>query len=771
MGLENILYGFKGNFKRTLISSAFLGSLLIGCGSDGPTQPPPPPNPPPRPPTQPQNHPPVINYSPKTQCDENSFYEDIIHATDPNGDPLSYSVEGLSWLSVSHNIVYGNCPEVSRKTSFPVKIKVSDGKLSAEQSYNLTVKNLFNTYVLTTNDINNLLQVTPNTLAFSQPTSFFPGDVIGAGISSKTPHGLLRQVEAATGDGKTLYTFNPSLEQIIKKASFSFSKSLSPQNIQSINGLQGVSPFTTTNLSGFNFCVNLNNVVLYDRDGKQNTKDDQVIANGEICFNTGFSFDIDIDDFTLKYLKFQNKTKEVADITIGSNLLGIAAKKEVKITEFKFSPFVIGYLPTLIPIPLVVTPKIEVNIGIDPTQVNPLGVRVMQEADLEAWLAYQGSWSIGKNFTNNFDFSIFNPTINGDLKVYAGPKLEMLLYDIAGPVAGANGKLRLSHQADCEWKLYGGFEAYIGIIMELFSKKIAAHSEKVFDYEEPLAEKCGTTPPPPTTGEKILFTSTRDGNAEVYMMSPDGSSQQNLTRHLAHDYEASWSPDKSKIVFVSERDGNPEIYTMKLDGTDLKRLTLSSGNSNNIDRYPGWSSNGQEIVFYSTRNGNDELFLMNADGTNQRKVNISFGSHGQPKWCGNQIVFSSTLSGGNGGLEIYKVNRDGTGLQRLTNNPAVDTEPSCSKDGTKVSFISNRAGSSYDILVMNADGSNPTNLSNTTGDDYWPSWSPDGTKIAYTFGSIGRTASDIYVMNADGSNKTRITTRVSGSNNDPVWSP
>src|SRR3989338_9452594 len=37
MGLENILHGFK----KKLITSAFLGSLLIGCGSDGPTQPPP----------------------------------------------------------------------------------------------------------------------------------------------------------------------------------------------------------------------------------------------------------------------------------------------------------------------------------------------------------------------------------------------------------------------------------------------------------------------------------------------------------------------------------------------------------------------------------------------------------------------------------------------------------------------------------------------------------------------------------------------------------
>ena len=38
----------------------------------------------------------------------------------------------------------------------------------------------------------------------------------------------------------------------------------------------------------------------------------------------------------------------------------------------------------------------------------------------------------------------------------------------------------------------------------------------------------------PTT-PKILFTSSRDGNTEVYMMSPDDSEQVNLTQHPAGD--------------------------------------------------------------------------------------------------------------------------------------------------------------------------------------------------------------------------------------------
>ena len=50
---------------------------------------------------------------------------------------------------------------------------------------------------------------------------------------------------------------------------------------------------------------------------------------------------------------------------------------------------------------------------------------------------------------------------------------------------------------------------------------------------------CGTVSPlfakTPTT-PKILFTSSRDGNSEVYVMNPDGSEQVNLTQHPASDF-------------------------------------------------------------------------------------------------------------------------------------------------------------------------------------------------------------------------------------------
>ena len=72
---------------------------------------------------------------------------------------------------------------------------------------------------------------------------------------------------------------------------------------------------------------------------------------------------------------------------------------------------------------------------------------------------------------------------------------------------------------------------------------------------------------------KIVFTSYRDGNSEIYVMNADGSEQTNLTNNPAIDWIPRWSLDGKKIAFTSNRDGNNEIYIMNPDGSEQKRLT------------------------------------------------------------------------------------------------------------------------------------------------------------------------------------------------------
>jgi TolB protein len=50
-------------------------------------------------------------------------------------------------------------------------------------------------------------------------------------------------------------------------------------------------------------------------------------------------------------------------------------------------------------------------------------------------------------------------------------------------------------------------------------------------------------------------------------------------------WDPSWSPDGQRIAFSSERDGNLEIYVINIDGSGLTRLTDHPGD----DSSPAWS--------------------------------------------------------------------------------------------------------------------------------------------------------------------------------------
>ena len=102
----------------------------------------------------------------------------------------------------------------------------------------------------------------------------------------------------------------------------------------------------------------------------------------------------------------------------------------------------------------------------------------------------------------------------------------------------------------------------------------------------PLFAKAPTTP-------KILFNSLRDGNSEVYIMNPDGSEQENLTRHRATDWDAVWSPTGEQILFESDRDGIRDLYLMNADGSNVRRVFRKA-----IYRAdPTWAPDGKQIAY------------------------------------------------------------------------------------------------------------------------------------------------------------------------------
>src|SRR5262245_16614296 len=104
----------------------------------------------------------------------------------------------------------------------------------------------------------------------------------------------------------------------------------------------------------------------------------------------------------------------------------------------------------------------------------------------------------------------------------------------------------------------------------------------------------------------IIFSSTRDGNEEIYLSDSSGANPRNLTQSRARDWHADWSPDGTQIVFTSDRDGNQELYVMSNNGTGQTNLTNSPAHENS----PAWSPDGRFIAFASDRDGAPDLYLI-----------------------------------------------------------------------------------------------------------------------------------------------------------------
>ena len=182
-----------------------------------------------------------------------------------------------------------------------------------------------------------------------------------------------------------------------------------------------------------------------------------------------------------------------------------------------------------------------------------------------------------------------------------------------------------------------------------------------------------------------------------------------LTTNRGYDAEGTISPDGKKIVFTSMRSGDLDIYAMNADGSGAKRLTVDKG----YDGGPFFSWDGKTIVYRAyhpktkvelkeyqsllaqnlIKPTKAEIFTMSADGSNKRQVTANGAANWAPFLHPNnrQIIFSSNLHDPERkSFSLYLINIDGTGLERVTYGARFDSFPMFSRDGKKLVFASTR---------------------------------------------------------------------------------
>ncbi|HWB62434.1 MAG TPA: hypothetical protein VG603_02910, partial [Chitinophagales bacterium] len=80
---------------------------------------------------------------------------------------------------------------------------------------------------------------------------------------------------------------------------------------------------------------------------------------------------------------------------------------------------------------------------------------------------------------------------------------------------------------------------------------------------------------------------------EIFVADLKGHIVKQLTKNNFYDAEATVSPKGDKIIFTSDRTGDLELYTMNIDGSGLKQITHSPG----YDGGACFSPDGKQIVW------------------------------------------------------------------------------------------------------------------------------------------------------------------------------
>ena len=210
---------------------------------------------------------------------------------------------------------------------------------------------------------------------------------------------------------------------------------------------------------------------------------------------------------------------------------------------------------------------------------------------------------------------------------------------------------------------------------------------------------------------------------DIYMADQQGNILKQLTNEKGYDAEPTVSPKGDKIVFTSTRNGDIDLYTMNIDGSDVKQITFEYG----YDGGAFFSPDGTKIIFRSSRPKTDEeiaeykgllseglvqptemeLYICNADGSDLKQLTHLGNANWSPFFLpdGQRIIFSSNFENDGGfPFDLYMIDIDGKNLEQVTHGGSFNAFPVFSNDGTRILFSSNRNnGGGHDTNLFMAE--------------------------------------------------------------------
>ena len=210
---------------------------------------------------------------------------------------------------------------------------------------------------------------------------------------------------------------------------------------------------------------------------------------------------------------------------------------------------------------------------------------------------------------------------------------------------------------------------------------------------------------------------------EIYLSKTDGSQIFRITNSPGYDGEASINSKGNKIVFVSTRGGNADLYLMSFQIADWskksttaaaprtrKRMIASAGSPKltrlttdiNYDANPIFVPQTDQILWvkYSADAKTSRIMLGDLVAREPKSLTSKSALYLTPFFnpINKEFIFSSNRGDGVH-FNLYTLDLAGLCIKRLTDNPNNEILPAFSPDGKQVLFTSNLSGKNQVYLM------------------------------------------------------------------------
>ncbi|MEE8367357.1 MAG: hypothetical protein V3S30_03485, partial [Thermoanaerobaculia bacterium] len=141
-------------------------------------------------------------------------------------------------------------------------------------------------------------------------------------------------------------------------------------------------------------------------------------------------------------------------------------------------------------------------------------------------------------------------------------------------------------------------------------------------------------------GERVMFTSDRTGNLDIWEISSIDGALRRLIDHPADDWDPAYSPDGRNLIWSSDRGGHFEIWMAEADGRNPRQVTNDGFDAEN----PTMTADGEWIVYNTSNPTQGGVWKIRPNGTDA--THLWAGLTGLPEVSpdGRYVVFTRQVA-------------------------------------------------------------------------------------------------------------------------------